>query len=1289
MKFTGERFVPTEQGQIRIEHYHRYAVVKDIVDGKDVLDLACGEGYGSYFLSGHAKSVIGIDISAESIAHANSEYRSLNLNYLQGDATNLSLQNQSFDVVVSFETIEHLAEQNEMLAEIKRVLRPNGILIISSPNRPVYSEENAFHNEFHVKELDFNEFDELLRKQFNSVNYYGQRLLIGSIIQQFKREQKDLKIWHDDGMQLESGIADLDKPVYFLAVCGNDENKLFHLNASFVYPTNLDLINQYIGYAKWAKSVDNERVAQDKLISKLQDELNESNQWAKALDRELSESRQLADKLIFSLKERGDWAHGLEKELAECRALITQLQTELAERGEWAQSLDKTLAERSELIQHLQAELMEKTVWAQTLQDELANSSALTITLQTELAERGEWAQSLDKTLAERSELIQHLQAELAEKIDWVETLRDELVANSTLLENLQADIIRRDDLVKKLQEKQEMLEQQNVALDDQNIEQTQTIQNLEKETQQYLQKIEELNQLIVEQNAEIMALTDEVVRRGDWGLSLDKEIEVLRNNLDQIRTSNSWIVTWPLRESRRWITSPINQIKHYTRLGLRLSKRIYQSLPLSYKTKNYHRQLIANNCPNLLLLSGSHESTLPAKMIPVINEGHNDELIDLLSFAERINITSSTEPLVSVIIPIYGQIQYTLRCLESIMNNTPNVEFEVIIVDDCSPDNSFEILKNIRGIKLKQNRINKGFIQTCNYGAKIAKGQYLYFLNNDTQVLPEWMDALVRTFKDFPGTGLAGSKLVYPDGRLQEAGGIIWQDGSAWNFGRLQDPLLPVYNYAREVDYCSGASIMVPQEIFNKLGGFDKHYLPAYCEDSDLALKIRKAGYRVIYQPMSTIIHYEGITSGKDTSTGAKSYQVDNSKKLFSRWKDFLKTYQPNGVDVDSAKDRRATRRVLILEHCTLTPNQDAGSVTVYNLIMLLREMDFQVTFIPEDNFLYMPDYTTDLQRVGVEVLYYPYVKSVQEHVAEYGDRYELVFLFRPVVVERHIDTVKKYCNKAKFLYYTHDLHFIRMTREAQLLGDSSKQHSASEMKVREYAAIQACDATIVVTEQELEVLMPDLPDCNIQVLPLVLSIAGTNKKYQNRRDVVFVGGYQHGPNVDAVHYFVSEIMPILRQRLKDVKFVIVGSNPPEEIRALAAEDIVIKGFVEDLNSLLDEMRVSVAPLRYGAGIKGKVGTAMAVGLPVVASNIATEGMSLTDGENVLCANSPEEFANQIARIYLDDILWNKISKNALDFSENAWGAKSGYRNFSSVLASIDINTSKPKYPLKMYASC
>lgn len=269
MKFTGERFIPTEQGRIRLEHYHRYAMVLDVVKEKDVLDVACGEGYGSSFMADVARSVVGVDISNEAIQHASATYTKSNLTFRQGSAIALDFADASFDIVVSFETIEHLAEQAQMLAEIRRVLHPDGLLVISSPNRPIYSEESGEHNEFHVKELDFNEFDELLRTQFPSIQYFGQRMLMGSVIQPLQGGQSSFRAWHDDGSKLEPNAGSLAEPVYFVAVCGASIASLPRIDMSVLHPDKLDLVKHYVGYAKWAQTLNRVVAERDGQIARL------------------------------------------------------------------------------------------------------------------------------------------------------------------------------------------------------------------------------------------------------------------------------------------------------------------------------------------------------------------------------------------------------------------------------------------------------------------------------------------------------------------------------------------------------------------------------------------------------------------------------------------------------------------------------------------------------------------------------------------------------------------------------------------------------------------------------------------------------------------------------------------------------------------------------------------------------------------------------------------------------------------------------------------------------------
>ena len=798
----------------------------------------------------------------------------------------------------------------------------------------------------------------------------------------------------------------------------------------------------------------------------------------------------------------------------------------------------------------------------------------------------------------------------------------------------------------------------------------------------------DEATPAFVNMTVEIRPATTNLLERDENIRQLTTKIPSARashaEQIMQTTSSYSWKITLPLREVRRWLASPRKQVKRYTEMTINFGRKIYAALPLSPKTRIAFRGLLARHMVWILRVDNRLSIDRPSS--PVATTGNFGTGLKLLP--KNINIPTCSQPIVSVIIPIYGQIDYTLCCLTSIAANLPSIPFEVIVIDDCSTDNSLEILSEIEGVVLLKKFSNQGFIRSCNDGAKAAKGTYLCFLNNDTEVTTGWLDELLRTFQTFTNTGFVGSKLVYHDGTLQEAGGIIWRDGSAWNFGRNQDAGQPVYNYAREVDYCSGASIMVPRWLFNEIGGFDEHYLPAYCEDSDLALKIRDLGYGVIYQPFSVVVHHEGATSGTDLAEGVKSWQIVNSKKLYERWQHRLVAHQAPGTEVDTAKDRTARWRVLVLDHNTPMPKEDAGSVTAINIMLLLRDMGYQVTFLPSDNFVYLPDDTPLLQKSGIEVLYAPYCTSVIQHLKEYGKRYDLALVFRGEVAELYLDMIRQY-SPAKVIFHTVDLHYLRMFREAKLLKSKAKHKNAGKMKQIELAAIQSADVSIVHSKIELELLDKEkLSGACIRVFSLSLDVPGTYATFDTRHDLVFVGGYRHPPNIDAVKYFVSDIMPVLRHRLPGIRFHIVGSRLPAELQTLAGADIVVHGFVEDLNALFDKMRVFVAPLRYGAGVKGKIGTAMSAGLPVVATSPAVEGMDLTDGEHSLVADDVEAFVDAVEKLYGDESLWTRLSQTGLKFAKQAWGPEASWKILSSILGDVGFpEIDKPLQPLKFYS--
>ncbi len=628
--------------------------------------------------------------------------------------------------------------------------------------------------------------------------------------------------------------------------------------------------------------------------------------------------------------------------------------------------------------------------------------------------------------------------------------------------------------------------------------------------------------------------------------------------------------------------------------------------------------------------------------------------------------------PKASIVIPAHNKLEVTYYALCALLLAHNTESFEVILVDDCSTDKTAEIEQLVSGIQVIRTEQPVRFIQACNIGAMEARGQYLVLLNNDTEVTVGWLDALVDAFHRFDDVGAVGAKLLYPDGTIQDAGGIVWGSGNPWNYGNRENPWEPRFCYSRQVDYLSGAALMTTKAIWDQVGGLSSYLEPMYFEDTDFAYKVRKAGYKTIFVPSSIVYHFEGATSGVDTTSGFKRYQEINRPKFKRCWAKEFAGNGEEGVKPDLEKDRRIAGRILFIDYTTPREKMDAGSYAAIREIKIVQSLGYKVTFLPQ-NLAFFGNHTEELQRMGVEVITAPFFRSLGEFLKKRAKEFNAAYITRYHVAAEVLHLIREHSPKTQIILNNADLHFLRELRAAMRENNDGRWQEISDIRKQEMTVIQNVDLVLSYNEVEHAVISSHA-DGQVKVMtcPWVVELPDTVAELGGRRGLSFLGNFKHHPNTEGVQWFCREVMPLLKTY--QLRLSIYGSSIDSKIQDLASEWIDPVGYIEDLSNAYELHRVFVAPLLSGAGIKGKVLNALAYGTPMVLTPTAAEGIGLRHGLDCLIATTPDEWVRAITRLCVDDSLWNSISKAARSYAANQFSFEAGKAKMRAAFEAIDI---------------
>ncbi len=618
--------------------------------------------------------------------------------------------------------------------------------------------------------------------------------------------------------------------------------------------------------------------------------------------------------------------------------------------------------------------------------------------------------------------------------------------------------------------------------------------------------------------------------------------------------------------------------------------------------------------------------------------------------------------------IATYKQGELLRDCLASLHEvlGPPGDFYEVIlVVNGAQFEWTNSLVEVLRGVQVIDSPINLGFSGGYNLGASKARGDYIVLLNDDTVVLPNWLEPMIADVKRLENVGAVGSCNLSFEDTIEEAGSVIFSNGTTMGVGRDMPADALEWDFVRDVDYLSASSMLLPRAAWEAVGGLNIRFHPAYHEDVDLCLRLKELGYRIIYEPRSKVRHHVSQSSDQFWKDMLMQHNRDY---MAQRWVNEYRENLPAPISWDemdfhveraAQRARHVDKHVLLIDDLLPSTGIGAGFSRTVLMIEELVAANYVVTIAP--TYIANPRTSDQLRELGVRVI---------TELEKYLERPEIVF--DAVVISRqtnakYLDVVRHLQPQAALVMDHESLYHVRIEREAAMATDPDEiarlTASAADAKAQENRSMAAADLNVCISEEEAAYVRSVTSSAPALVIePRVAQIEPSPNTLEGRRDMVFVAGWMAGPaspNVDALRWFVEGVLPRVRREVPWARVRVTGASPPYNVRDLVSDGVSVLGFVEDLRPLYASARAVIAPIRFGAGVKLKTVEALEYGVPTVATTVGAEGIDFGAHAGALVvADDPQAYADALVRILTDGDAW-RAQRAAIDALLVEWAQR------------------------------